>query len=111
LEIVHPEGSSYAVKGNALVFGAYKSPSLSDDTGAFAAAVLVARQPPLADHNTSRVVVHRRHLPFAADLSPAEHMLEVAAREVSALRVHPGAWPVSLSSHAWNLYVPQSSGG
>jgi len=72
---------------------------------------VMAGQPPLADHNTSRVVVRGRQLPFTADLSPAEHMQEVAAREAAALRVHPGARAVSLSSHAWNLYVPQSSGG
>jgi len=38
-------------------------------------------------------------------------MLEIAARKAAALRVHPGARAVSLSSHAWNLYVPQNSGG
>jgi len=27
---------------------------------------------------------------------------------VAALRVHPGAVAVSLSTHSWNLYVPQS---
>jgi len=77
------------------------------DTRVRTGFVVMAGRPPL-DANMTKVVVRGRMLPFSPGLTPAGHELECKARQVAALRVHPGAVAVSLSTHSWNLYVPQS---
>jgi len=69
--------------------------------------VVMAGRPPL-DTAMTRVVMRGCTLPFSAHTTAEGHALEVKARQTAALRVHPGAVAVSLSTHAWNLYVPQS---
>jgi len=77
------------------------------DTRVRTGFVVMAGRPPFIA-NMTKVVVRGRMLPFSTNMTSEEHRLEIHAREAAALRVHPGAVAISLSTHAWNLYVQQS---
>jgi len=68
--------------------------------------VLAGRPPPMCQ-SMVRVVMKGRVRPLLRETTAADHAAEVREREVSALRVHPRAIAVSITSGTWNIYVPQ----
>jgi len=69
--------------------------------------LVLAGQPRALGQSMARVVMRGRVLPLVAGMGAADHAAEVRAREAAALRVHPRALAVSITSSTWNMYVPQ----
>jgi len=132
--IGHPETRTFAVEGKLLpevtISGrCYTEADLIDmvvgsmtclapdvnrivDMRATAGFQVFAGRPPPSQNHMARVVMHGRMLPLASGMTGVEttaaHVTEVEARSAVARLVHPGAVAVSINSHSWNLYVPQS---